>query len=273
MLLLLLLCSFVLSADAFEIRKGWTEIDDGIEFAEFKNMRYRTVGDSLIQVFRVDPNKLQLVLLAAERDKGGTSHSVRDWANQFNLLLAVNAGMYQQDKLRNLGLMIDMGYINNSVVKRNQYSAIAFNPRNPKDPPFRIFDLDETKLETVKSKYHTVIQNLRLMKRSRRNMWSERPDTWSELAIAEDAKGNALFIFSRAPYSMQTFNEILLRLPLNVQCAAHLEGGVHSQLFSKLNRLHLVGSYNSKTGAAGGNIFSLPIPNVIGVVRKTDYKP
>ena len=100
------------------------------------------------------------------------------------------------------------------------------------------------------------------------NRWEKQERQWSEAALAEDAAGNALFIFSRKPYSMFEFNEILLSLPLEITRAQHLEGGPEAQLFYRVGERseELVGSF--ETGFSDdGNISAWPIPNVI-VVRK-----
>lgn len=89
----------------------------------------------------------------------------------------------------------------------------------------RIMDLDLESKDALLENYECIAQNLRLIKRPGINRWSQQSKMWSEAALAEDRDGRILMIFVRSPFSMHDLNEILLELPLGLECAQHLEGG------------------------------------------------
>jgi hypothetical protein len=161
-------------------------------------------------------------------------------------------------------------HINNSKINSKYFSVTAFNPNDPSKPAFRIFDTDETPIDTIIQNYHTVIQNLRLIKRPGINRWSPNSKYWSEAALGEDKAGNILFIFSRSPYSMHKLNKMLINLPIDLECAQHLEGGPEASLYFsyKGEKLALMGSYETGFNETNNNVSYWPIPNVLGLIRK-----
>ncbi len=62
-----------------------------------------------------------------------------------------------------------------------------------------------------------------------------------------DQEGNILFIFSRTPFSMHDLNNILIELPIKIDCAQHLEGGPEASLFFDYDGLLMeqMGSYET----------------------------
>lgn len=72
-------------------------------------------------------------------------------------------------------------------------------------PLVRLLDLDPAQPPAVASQYRLVVQNLRLIKAPRKNVWGPSHKKWSEAAIATDADGRLLFLFSRRPYTMTGF--------------------------------------------------------------------
>ncbi len=246
----------------------WQQLDQGLEIAYFKLARYSPAGDSTVTVVRVDPKYWDFRLLSAS-EQGGENRSAAQWSRAHNLALTFNAGMFQTDYRTNVGYMKNYQHLNNGHV--NAYNSVAaFNPKEADTPPFKIFDTDETGFEEVSGKYHTVIQNLRLIKRPGENRWSPQPKIWSELALGQDKSGRALVIFCRSPYAMKDLNDELLKLPLELVCAQHLEGGPEAQLYLDCGDFHLelCGSYETQFFQNNGNITGWPIPNVIGVGKR-----
>ena len=201
----------------------WTELEPGLELARFdsKTRAVEAWGD--LVVLRVDPLVWELKIVAAEQQADDRNRNIREWAEDFDLAAAINAGMYQADKKTHVGFCL----VDGEVISKypNKYrSAVAFGPVADGDPPFRIFDLDEVALEDVKKRYRNVVQNLRLIKRTGKNRWEQSKKRWREAALGEDGRGRALLISCRKALSMHDFNEILLALPLDLVCAQHLEG-------------------------------------------------
>ncbi|PYQ29793.1 MAG: hypothetical protein DMF56_08675 [Acidobacteria bacterium] len=129
-------------------------------------------------------------------------------------------------------------------------------------------DLDSDGTERAAG-YDVVIQNLRLITKTRKNVWAANDRRWSEVALAIDNSGRLLFLFSRAPYSMKDFNALLLSLPLNIAGAMHLEGGPEASLSIHAGGvdLDLAGSYETGFWPDDSNERQWAIPNVLGVTR------
>jgi hypothetical protein len=162
--------------------------------------------------------------------------------------------MYQEDRRSHVGFLQIDGRVRNGTP--NDYlSAAVCGPRRRGDPAFGIYDLDETPLDSLRVRYRTVVQNLRLIKRSRDNRWTARDRGWAEAALGEDAQGRALLIYCQTALSMHDLNDVLLELPLDLVCAQHLEGNLPAQFHVR----------------TGGTTLTLPadeappIPNVLGV--------
>ncbi len=248
----------------------WVQVDEGLFVGEFLADKQSIVGNSRITVIKIDPNKYSFRLLCAS-ELNHPNLTVDKWCRKYGLIAATNAGMFQTNYKSNVGYMKNFGHISNPRISRQYYSVAAFNPIDSAKPRFRIYDLDEENMEEIIQSYSTVIQNLRLIKRPGINRWSQQDRKWSEAALGEDRSGNVLFIFSRSPYSMHDFVNILLRLPIDIVCAQHLEGGPEASLNFSHNNMEIrcFGSYESGFNETDENDHFWPIPNVIGIVRRT----
>jgi hypothetical protein len=78
-----------------------------------------------------------------------------------------------------------------------------------------------------------------------------------------------VFLFCRAPYTMWDFNHLLLRLPLKIERAMHVEGGPEASLSIRAAALSLDlnGAYETGFREIDDEAGQWPIPNVIGVAR------
>ena len=119
-------------------------------------------------------------------------------------------------------------------------------------------------------KYATFVQSIRMISCTGKNVWRPQPQKWSTAAIGVDHQGKVLFIHAGSPYSTHDFINILRALPLNIARAMYTEGGPQAQLYIGLgNReLEYVGNFEMESGGKYDNIFSWPIPNVIGITRR-----
>lgn len=252
------------------VKSVWTTIDNGLQYAQFDASIKSDVGDSKILVVKVDPREYDFVLLCASEETGGEPLTVRDWVARYGLVAAVNAGMFQKDLKSNVGYMKNYTHFNNPRIKRSYWSVFAFNPRNEGVPPARIFDADVDPVKEIAARYHTVIQNLRLIKRPGVNRWSRQDKRWSEAALGQDKDGNILFIFSESPYSMRDFGNFLLEFPLSLECAQHLEGGIQASFYLRHHKEEITRTGRPRTASImnSPNGLLFPIPNVIGVKKK-----
>lgn len=115
--------------------------------------------------------------------------------------------------------------------------------------------------------------NLRLIKRPGKNRWSKQSKMWSEAALGEDRKGNILLIFCRSPYSMHDFNNNLLKLPIDIVCAQHLEGGPEASLYFRYKgiKIEKCGSFETFFNENDQNNGAWDVPNILGFVKKGVY--
>lgn len=238
------------SAPAYE--SAWRALEPGLEMVRFDTLTREQAPDGDLVVLRVDPQRWRVRVLGPGPETGNRSLDLRQWCRRFDLVAAINAGMYQADFRTHVGYCkLDGEVINPST---NDYlSVMACDPVRPHDPPFRLFDLDEITLREIGARYRTVVQNLRLIKRPRENRWQPQGDRWAEAALGEDSQGRALLIHCASPRSMFEFNRIVLELPIDLVAAQHLEGRGQA-------RLWIEGVYDE--GAA-------PIlPNIIGIAPR-----
>jgi hypothetical protein len=246
---------------------GWTALGDGLELGRFPLDGSGPPG-AMVHVLRIDPRRWELTLHGLPRGESG-GYTARGWSRREGLVAAINAGMYQEDYRTHSGYLGADGAVLSRGV--NGYlSLAAFDPVNPEDQPFRIYDLDEHPLASLLPRYRRVVQNLRMIKRPRENRWSAQPRRWSEAALGEDREGRALFIFCGAPLPLDRLIDALLALPLGLVAAQHLEGGSQAQLFVAAGgeTVELVGGYEGTPAASDPGRTARPIPNVLGVRRR-----
>jgi len=67
------------------------------------------------------------------------------------------------------------------------------------------------------------------------------------VVIGADKDGNALFIFSRSPYTVYDFISVLLDAPLKLQNLMYLEGGPEASFYLKHIEMEIakMGSYET----------------------------
>jgi phosphodiester glycosidase len=254
---LLLLCHGGARAAAPQV--SWRPIQPGTELAII------AADAGPLYVVRVDAGRAKVgVALASE--KKSPARTAAEWCRREKLSVAINAGMFQTDQRSNVGYLRHGQHLNNK--RWNAYkSVLAVNPKGKSLPATLWLDRETSQTDPRLADYGIVVQNLRLIARSRRNVWSPSARRWSEAALAVDSRGRLLFLFSRAPYSMRELNAMLLRLPLDVIAAMHLEGGPEASLSihaAGIN-LDLAGSYETGFLPDDSNDRQWPIPNVLGV--------
>ncbi len=252
---LLIACLLAGSANA---AVSWRTIQTGVEYATIDTLH----------IVRVDPARAK-VDVALSSELAVPPRTAAEWCRTAKLAVAINAGMFQTDHRSNVGYLRHGKHLNHR--RWNSYrSALAIHPSDVTLPPALWVDLDRSKPMEMLAKYDIVVQNLRLIADNRRNVWAKSEKQWSEAALAIDSRGRLLFLFTRAPYAMHRFNELLLSLPLDVTQAMHLEGGPEASLSIHVPGidLDLAGSYETGFLQDDSNQVQWPIPNVIGVVRE-----
>lgn len=242
------LCILATVASAQDI--FWRPLQTGVEYAKVDGLH----------IVRVSPDRAKLTVALAS-EAGAGPRTAAQWCRKSNLAVAINAGMFKDDHVSNVGYLRHGKHHNNP--RWNDYRAVVAI-----GPSVRWFDIDDARPSV--DAYDIVIQNLRLLTTARKNVWSKSDRRWSEAALAIDGKGRLLFVFSRAPHTMRDFNRILLDLPLDVAGAMHLEGGPEASLSIHAGDLHvdLAGSYETNFWPRDDNHEQWAIPNVLGVVKE-----
>lgn len=251
---------FLLTPAALPDDVQWRRLQSGVDLA--------VIGarDPLYAV-RIDPHRARLQ--AALASESGGPRTAGAWCKSASLSVAINLGMFQADGRSNVGYLRHASHVNNR--SWNAYrSVLALNPKDASRPPLLWRDLDQTRATGDLSDYDLVVQNLRLITVDRKSVWAATDRRWSEAAIAVDSHDRLLFLFSRAPYTMRDFNRLVLRLPLDITRAMHVEGGPEASLSIHTGgvNLDLCGSYETGARPDDSNREQWPIPNVIGVTSE-----
>ncbi len=247
----------------------WQALAPGMDLKYVAAKKPSFVADSRIVVLRMDPNQWRLEAVSISQTGESAGHTARAWSQRSNFSAAINAGMFAADYKTHLGYMGSSTHVNNS--RPNDYQSVAgFEPRDSQSlPRFRIFDLDAPgiRFQDILRDYSSVVQNLRLVKHSGLNRWSQQDRRWSEAALGEDDAGRILFIFSRSPFSMHDLNNELLAADIGLVAAQHLEGGPEAQLYLHAGtvELEMCGSYETAFRESDTNSAAWPVPNILGV--------
>jgi hypothetical protein len=244
---------------------AWRQLAPGVEYAALLPDG-QSSPHAAFHVVRVDPNRARLraVMASAIDQKPRTAGA---WSDAEHLVAAINLGMFLDDGLSNVGYARSGAHVNHGRWVKSYQSALVIGPRKPGLPAAAIVDLDSPGARERLADFETVIQNLRLIRAPGRNAWKPGARRWSEAAVALDGAGRILFVFCRAPHSMDEFNRTLLALPLDVAAAMHVEGGPEASL-SVRGPLHidLDGSFETGFNETESVRAQWPIPNVLGVV-------
>jgi hypothetical protein len=225
------------------------------------------VSDPHLHVVQVVPSVAVLrVGLASQRDK--RPRPVAEWGKALGLAVTTNLGMYYGNNLTHVGYLRSGEHINSARWLPRYESLLVLRPKSA-------FLLDRGGWDDrVLKGADVLVQNLRLIRsrdnRRGENAWRPQDKRWSEAALAMDCQGNLLFLFCRAPLSMWEFNQLILRLPLCVVRAMHLEGGPEASLSIHAGGvdLDLSGSFETGFFTSDLNHEQWPVPNVLGVIRR-----
>jgi uncharacterized protein YigE (DUF2233 family) len=247
----------------------WEKVDEGLSIGKWDPPQKSKSSGSKITIVKIDPKFYSLKLLCAS-EYGKTRATAKEWCRQHHLISAINAGMYQEDGIRNVGYMKNFNHINNTKLNTTYKAVLAFNPIEFNLPEIQIIDLKCQDFEKLRSKYQTLVQNIRMISCQQENVWSKQDKTWSMAVLGMDKSGNALFIFTDFRYSGYDFANVLLSLPISIYNAMYLEGGQEASLYFSANEVEFerIGFPASLNGDDNLPV-ARSIPNVIGIVKKS----
>jgi len=267
--LCLIVAALGASADTAEAaaKIHWRSLEPGLSLARIASPVRARAGDSVITVLRADLKRFRLTLTSVKFD-GGKNRTAADWAKAHGLVVATNAGLYARDFATNVGMMVHGRKVNNRRLN-GMGAVLAFNPRSPRQPAARLIDRRCQKFGPWRRRYRSFLQGPRLWTCHGRNLWSPKKRAWSMAVFALDRRGRALFLFTRSPFTVHAFANVIRKLPLGIRSAMYLEGGRPAQLYVNAGgvELELTGAF----GSTGGTWAVFPahnIPNVLGLVRR-----
>jgi uncharacterized protein YigE (DUF2233 family) len=248
----------------------WEILEPGLELGVLTAPHPSSQGDSKIRVLRLDPHRFELRLFNASAPGQGEPLTAREWSRRHDLVAAINASMYDEDHRTSVGLMRTLKHVNNPRLTRDK-AVLAFDPRSPGMPPVKLIDRTCDDFDAWKEHYGTFVQSIRMVSCKGENVWAQGGEEWSIAAVGVDRKGRLLLIHSRSPYTPHDLIENLLSLPLGLNGAMYVEGGPEAQLYvhSGGREVELVGSRGTSLFDGGDNDSAWPVPNVIGVARRS----
>lgn len=244
---------------------AWKKADKGLHVAECRAALNGT--NYAVTIVKIDPAYYSFKLLCASQ-LGKKSLSVKDWALENHLVAAVNASMFQKDGLTSIDFMKNFNHVNNPRLSRDN-AVLAFNPVGKDLPSVQLIDRECGDFNDLRTKYRSFVQSIRMISCKGENVWNGQEAKWGCLALGMDSGGNILFLFCTTPGSVHDFIQILLSLPLALKSAMYLEGGPQAALYLSTPRMGME-RYCTLDGLQKDSLkFSLPVPNVIGIVKKT----
>jgi uncharacterized protein YigE (DUF2233 family) len=249
----------------------WQRLEPGLELGVFRSPRPSTAGDSRVRALRIDPARFSFHLLNASAPGAAGTRTARQWCRERGMTAAINASMYQGDHRTSVSLMRTRGHVNNPRLTKDM-TVLAFDPDSgrPELPPVRILDRQCDDYDALAARYGTLVQSIRMLSCTGRNVWQQQPRRWSTAAIGVAGGGRVLFLHARSPYSVHDLIEILRELPLGLARAMYVEGGPEAQLYveSGGRAFEFVGSYETGFNENDDNAAAWPVPNVVAIRRR-----
>ncbi|MEI6138820.1 MAG: phosphodiester glycosidase family protein [Mariniphaga sp.] len=265
--------TFVLSAqEGLDSVKKWHELQPGISFKEVDAPEKSILNDSRIFILKVDPMLCRFELLCSSQH-GRKNRPADEWANEFNVNVVVNAGMFNMANGRtNKGYLKNYSHYNNSKRNGGYNVMMALNPKQRSEAEMVIYDLTCTSWDSIQRDYRSLCQGMRMIDcNGNRMAWDKNPGQACSMVIgAKDLSGNLFFVFTRSPYTHQKMIEFLYFLIPDIRTTVYLEGGPEASLYVQTSDtvISKIGSYVSKTYANDKNDHFWKIPNVIGIRSK-----
>ncbi|MBW2430549.1 MAG: phosphodiester glycosidase family protein [Deltaproteobacteria bacterium] len=244
----------------------WQKLAQGLELGIFSAPFSSEIGDSKIRILRIDPQRYQLRLLNASAFENGRPLSAKQWSRQKGLVAAINASMYQEDYKSSVSLMRTRAHVNNPRLSKDM-TILAFDRKDADVPLVKMIDRQCEDFKIWQKKYNTMVQSIRMISCTGKNVWTKQPQKWSTAAIGIDDRDRVLFIHVGSPYSTHDVIAILKKLPLNIARAMYVEGGPQAQLYINIgeHEHEFVGNYEIEIQGDMKKLISRPVPNIVGI--------
>ena len=255
----------------------WRVLEPGLELGRFLAGPSSSEREIEIVILRIDPARFTFSLRSGSDPAvpllpdGAAARPLHAWASEGGFVAAINAGMYLPDGLTNTGYLRVGPHLNNHrlVGRFGAFFVTGKFADEPDLPDAALLDRTVSDWENLLPRYSMVVQNYRLISANRKNLWQPGGPEHSVAAVGTDGSGHILFIHCREPLTGVRLGNLLLTIPMDIRTVMYVEGGSQAGLFIDTPALSQtwMGRHpadfwtNGNTGA--------PLPNVIGVRRKT----
>ena len=251
----------------------WPAVQPGLWLHTFHPTRTPDTEDDRlhIAVLKIDPGFFSFHLLtASENDE--TNKTLPEWMQAYDLVAAINASMFWKDQRTSTGFMKNYSHVNNNSIHPKYEGFVVFNPIHPSLPEIQILDKEHhPHWKQTLQHYHSAVQSFRMISSKGENVWEQNSKRFSVACVGLDAQGKVLFIFCQTPTTIHDLNNVLLRLPLNIESCMFLEGGPTAGL--RLNSGNFQKSWKGTSETfLGTDVLSrfVQLPNVIGISTHKD---
>ena len=251
---------------------NWTILTKGMEYREMTAPVQSFIGDSKLSILRLDPAQFHFDLLAASQHDS-LPRTVVKWAQSFDLMVAFNAGMYEQAKpLQSRAYLQNGKHYNNPKLLEAFNLMLALGPKKGLNRSnIEVLDLSCSDWRQEKHCFKGFAQGLRMLDcNGQPTYWQKKIQSCSMLVAAEDNQGWFYLIFTRSPYTHNQMIDFMKQMPRGLHDAIYLEGGPEASLYINVNEHHIekVGSWVSDTWETDDNKHFWPLPNIIGIRKK-----
>ena len=269
--LVLLMLSVSPYENPFAETHVWQELAPGLYLGMFDPKMRSKICNHKMVILKIDPKFHALRLLSAS-EYDGKPRTAKAWCDEFGLLAAINASMYQNvEPLKSTGYMRNDKHLNNAYINPAFGAFLCFNPVETSLAEVQIVDRRIQKdWNRVIKGYKTVVQNYRMISDGKKVGWPQRGEIYGSAAIGMDKNNHVLFILSRSPFSTHDLIHILLSLPIHIRSAMYVEGGPEATLYMRVHdkEMTFVGTCEADTSESEAFKSLQRIPNVIGVVKR-----
>ncbi len=247
----------------------WQSLEQGLEYASFALQGNDQTGQTSLgqlQVLRFSPKYFRFSLHSIS-EQNSAPQTLQQWAESHNLVAAINASMYLPDGSTSTGYMRKGEHINNKRISKAFGVFFLAEPTEKGLASATMVEKNTPNLQATLDKYHTVIQNYRLLSAKGKILWSERGQKHSIAAVGMDKKGNILFLHCRQPIEAHHLAKELLRLPLQIGPVMYVEGGAQAGMVLAHPSQQSFWGGRHPADFFMGNV-GVALPNILGVERK-----
>lgn len=266
---LLFIC-FVSSGSSFKVpgKLQWKQLMPGLHYTEVHIPYNIHISDRKLTILKIQHQYFESNIYAALAIDS-TKRTISQWASDFNLNIAFNAGMYSLiDTYKSVGYLKS----NDSVVqpewKENFYGLALFNPLCKSVKPFKIIDMYSETYDNLLRCYSSAVQSIRMIDRNGQQViWKPKRLIYSSMIVlGEDVEHNVIVAFTRTPLSANQMSYLLTRLPLKIRTTIYLEGGPEACLYIRTDDTLILknGSWVSQTFPTDTNTRYWNLPQIIG---------